>query len=289
MASALEATAPLPKLQVVVGPDADARRPGPAALAWRRVWRSRWMLLCGPLALLGAWWLATGVGHVSSTTLASPPDVARTAGDLISNGQLPQAMLVSVRRVALGLLIGVSAGTIFALVSGLFQVGERLVDPLMHMLRTMPALALVPLFVLWLGIGEMPKVLLVAFGVTFPIYLNLHAGIRAVDARLIEAGRVYGLSRWGLIREVVLPGALPSWLVGLRYSLAIAWIVLVASEQINATTGIGALMNNAENLLQTNVMLVGLLVYSVLGVLSDVIVRLLERWTLSWRRGLRYL
>jgi sulfonate transport system permease protein len=196
---------------------------------------------------------------------------------------------VSLRRVAIGLLLGVSAGTALAIVSGLFPVGERLVDPLVQMFRTMPALALVPLFILWFGIDERPKVLLVAFAVAFPVYINLYGGIRGVDARLVEAGRVFGLGRWGLIRQVVLPGALASWLVGLRFSLGIAWIVLVAAEQINATSGIGALMTNAQNLMQTDVILVGLLVYSALGLASDRLVRALERWALSWRLGLRSL
>lgn len=271
-------------LEVVVGPGAGPSH-GAARRAWATVWRSRWIRLVGPLLLLVAWQLATVWGDVSETTLAPPTVVLGTAWDLIASGELPEALLVSLRRVALGLLIGVSAGTALALLSGLFRVGERLVDPLMHMFRTMPALALVPLFILWFGVDETPKVLLVASSVTFPIYLNLYAGIRDVDPRLVEAGRVFGLGRIGLIRDVILPSALPSWLVGLRFSLGIAWIVLVASEQINASSGIGFLMTNAQNLLQTDVILVGLLVYSLLGVASDLIVRLLERWALSWRRG----
>jgi sulfonate transport system permease protein len=147
----------------------------------------------------------------------------------------------------------------------------------------------VPLFILWFGIGEQPKVLLVASAVAFPVYLNLHAGIRGVDRRLVEAGRVFDLSRAQLIRQVVLPGALPAFLVGLRFSLGIAWIVLVASEQINATSGLGFMMLNAQNLLQTDVIFVGLIVYSLLGLLSDLLVRLLERWLLSWRQGLESL
>lgn len=271
-------------LEVVVGPGAGPSH-GTARRAWATVWRSRWIRVVGPLLLLAAWQLATVWGDVSETTLAPPTVVLSTAWDLIASGELPEALLVSLRRVALGLLIGVSAGTALALLSGLFRVGERLVDPLMHMFRTMPALALVPLFILWFGVDETPKVLLVASSVTFPIYLNLYAGIRDVDPRLVEAGRVFGLGRIGLIRDVILPSALPAWLVGLRFSLGIAWIVLVASEQINASSGIGFLMTNAQNLLQTDVILVGLLVYSLLGVASDLIVRLLERWALSWRRG----
>jgi sulfonate transport system permease protein len=278
----------IPTREVVVGPGAGrtARR---SHAVLRYVARSRWLVLVGPLLLLAIWELATTVGGVAPQVLASPSTVASTAWDLTRSGELPEALLVSLRRVVLGLLLGVSVGTVLALLSGLFPVGERLLDPLVQMFRTMPALALVPLFILWFGIDERPKILLVAFAVAFPIYVNLHGGIRGVDARLVEAGRVFGLGRWGLIRQVVLPSALASWLVGLRFSLGIAWIVLVAAEQINATSGIGALMTNAQNLLQTDVILVGLLVYSALGLISDRLVRLLERWALSWRQGLRSL
>ncbi len=272
----------------VVGPGARPRT-GSAGRVRARLARTRWLVVVGPLALLVAWQLATTVGGVAPQVLSSPSDVASTAWDLTRSGELPDALAVSLRRVALGLLLGVTTGTVLGLLSGLSPVGERLVDPLVHMFRTMPALALVPLFILWFGIDERPKVLLVAFAVAFPIYLNLHAGIRGVDARLVEAGRTFGLGRLGLVTQVVLPGALASWLVGLRFSLGLAWIVLVAGEQINATSGIGALMTNAQNLLQTDVILVGLLVYSVLGVASDQLVRLLERVALSWRSGLRSL
>jgi sulfonate transport system permease protein len=274
--------------EVVVGPGAARSGARPVA-ALRRAAGSRWLVLAGPLLLLGVWELATTVGGVAPQTLASPATVASTAWDLTKSGELPDALVVSLRRVAIGLLLGVSAGTVLAVASGLFPVGERLIDPLVQMFRTMPALALVPLFILWFGIDERPKVLLVAFAVAFPIYVNTYGGIRGVDGRLVEAGRVFGLGRWGLIRHVVLPGALPSWLVGLRFSLGIAWIVLVAAEQINATSGIGALMTNAQNLLQTDVILVGLLVYSALGLASDRLVRTLERRTLSWRQGLQSL
>ncbi|MGD0981927.1 MAG: ABC transporter permease, partial [Solirubrobacteraceae bacterium] len=173
--------------------------------------------------------------------------------------------------------------TALALASGLSRVGERLIDPVMHMFRTMPVLALLPLFILWFGIGEKAKVFLIAWAVIFPIYINTYAGVRSVDPRLVEAGRVLGLRRGGLIRHVILPGALPQFLTGLRLAMGLSWLVLVAAEEINATSGLGYLLINAENLLQTNVIFTGLLVYSLLGVASDVIVRLIERWALAWR------
>jgi sulfonate transport system permease protein len=281
-------TASQPALEFVVGKSDDAGRRRGAALR-RRVARSNWVRVVGPLSLLALWQIAVSWFGVSQLTISSPELVAKAGWTLIDDGTLGAALGVSLQRVAIGLAIGVPVGTGLALISGLFPIGERLVDPVVQMFRTMPALALVPLFILWFGIGEQPKVLLVATATSFPIYINLHAGIRGVDGRLVEAGRVFGLSRLRLIRDIVLPGALPSFLVGLRYSLGIAWIVLVASEQINATSGLGFMMLNAQNLLQTDVIFVGLIVYSLLGLFSDLLVQLLERWLLSWRHGFRSL
>src|SRR3954452_5667746 len=239
----------------------------------------------GPLLLLGVWQLGSTTGVIPERTLAGPSTVVRTASDLLSSGQLVEHLQVSLVRVAWGLLLGVTAGTLLALVAGLSRVGEDLVDAPLQMLRTLPVLALVPLFILWFGIGEQAKIFLVALAVTFPIYLNTFAGIRGVDGRLIEAGRTLGLGRTALVRHVVLPGALPSFLVGLRYSLGIAWLVLVVSEQINATSGLGFLMTQAREFLRTDVIVVGLVIYALLGLASDLIVRAIERVALAWRPG----
>jgi sulfonate transport system permease protein len=268
------------------GPDAaPATRPQRAVAAGiaRKVWRSRWTRIGGPLILLAIWQLSVTVGHVSADKITPPASVVTTLRQLISAGTLQTALLISLRRVALGLLLGIVVGSGIALLSGLSSIGERLIDPVMHMFRTMPVLALLPLFILWFGIGEKAKVFVIAWAVVFPIYINLYAGIRSVDAKLVEAGRVLGLGRGGLIRHVILPGALPQFLTGLRLALGLAWIVLVAAEEINTTSGLGYLIINAENLLQTNVIFAVLLVYSLLGVASDLIVRLIERWALAWR------
>lgn len=276
--------------EVVVGRAADdkprpvARRAASAgAEAWRRVWFSRWTRFLGPLLILVIWQLAVTVDHLPANQLPSLGNVWSTARDLIADGTLQSALLTSLRRVALGLLLGVSIGTGLALLSGLSLVGERIIDPVMHMFRTMPVLALLPLFVLWFGIGEKAKVYLIGWAVIFPIYINLYAGIRGVDAKLVEAGSVLGLNRWGQIRHVILPGALPQFLTGLRLALGVSWLVLVAAEEINATSGLGYLITNAQNLMQTDVIFVGLIVYSLLGLATDILVRLIERFTLSWR------
>ena len=247
------------------------------------IFRSRWAVIGGPLLVLIVWELAVTVGHVPANKIPSPSAVIHALGTLISNGELGTALVVSVRRVALGLLLGVSLGSLLALASGLTSLGERLIDPVVHMFRTMPVLALLPLFVIWFGIGEKAKVFLIAWAVMFPIYINVFAGIKSVDPKLLEAGRVLGLNRLGQIRHVILPGATPQFLTGLRLAMGVSWLVLVAAEEINATSGLGYLIIDAQNLFQTDVIFALLLVYSLLGLASDVFVRLIERWALAWR------
>jgi sulfonate transport system permease protein len=239
--------------------------------------------LISPLILVLAWQAAAALGLLSPRTLASPAQILTTFWGLLASGELVWHLAVSLGRVAAGLAIGLSIGTALALLSGLSRLGEDLVDAPVQMLRTLPFLALVPLFILWFGIGETPKIALVALGSTFPIYLNLFAGIRGVEPRLAEMGRVFGLDRGGLIRHVVLPGALPSALVGLRYSLGVAWLSLVVAEQINATAGIGYLINDARDFLRTDIILVGLMLYALLGLTADGLVRAIERRALAWR------
>ncbi|MFH8399803.1 ABC transporter permease [Streptomyces anulatus] len=237
----------------------------------------------GPLLLLALWQVFSATGVLHPDALASPGTIARAGADLVADGTLPAAMGVSLQRVVVGLLVGGVVGTALALVSGLSRLGEDLVDATVQMLRTVPWVGLIPLFIIWLGIGEAPKVALIALGVAFHLYLNVYAGIRGVDAQLIEAGESLGLGRWGLVRHVVLPGALPGAMTGLRYSLATAWLALVFGESINADAGIGFLMNQAREFFRTDVIVVCLVVYAFLGLTADVIVRILERLLLQWR------
>lgn len=253
-------------------------------LSTRRTRVPRWLRrTSGPLLLLALWQLLSSTGVLTSDILASPGTIARVGGNLIADGSLPNAMGVSLQRVAVGLLLGTLVGTGLALVSGLFRIGEDLVDASVQMLRTVPFVGLIPLFIIWFGIGEAPKIAIITLGVSFPLYLNVYAGIRGVDSQLIEAGESLGLSRWGLVRHVVLPGALPGAMTGLRYSLGIAWLALVFAEQINADAGIGFLMVQARDFLRTDVIVVCLIVYAFLGLLADFVVRSLERLLLKWR------
>ncbi|HEY2099329.1 MAG TPA: ABC transporter permease [Pseudonocardia sp.] len=237
----------------------------------------------GPIGTLLLWYLLSATGVLSPEVLASPATVFGKALGMIADGELPAAIAVSGQRVVLGFGIGGVIGTALALLAGLLRLGEDLVDSTVGMFRTLPWVGLIPLFIIWFGINEEPKIALIALGVTFPIYFNIYAGIRGVDAQLVEAGRVLGLRRWGLIRHVVLPGALPGALVGLRYALGTAWLALVWAEQVNASQGIGYLMNNAQQFFQTDVIVVCLVTYAVLGLVCDLFVRLISRSVLSWR------
>jgi sulfonate transport system permease protein len=238
--------------------------------------------LLGPALLVLIWWAAAAIG--GGRELPGPGAVLAAGAELLRSGQLAEAVAISTQRVVLGLLVGVTAGVVLAVLSGLFRIGADLVDVPLQILRALPALALVPLAILWFGIGELSKVLLIAWATCFPVYLNTLAGIRSVDRSYDELARSLELGRWTVVRRVVLPGAMPGFLAGLRYSLTLAWLVLVVCEQINATSGVGALMSDARQFFRTDVMFVCLVIYGCLGWLSDRLVRVLERRLLSWRR-----
>jgi sulfonate transport system permease protein len=229
--------------------------------------------------------VASSTGLLDSRTLASPAQALTAGRHLAATGELQTHLWVSLQRVLWGLAFGVSAGLGLAVVSGTSRLGEDLLDSTVQLLRGIPVLALTPLLIIWLGINEQPKVAMVALAVTFPIYLNTYGAIRGVDAKLVETAQVFGVGRWGLVRDVILPGALAGFLVGLRYALAVAWLVLVISEQINATSGVGYLMMQARLAFRTDVIVVGLFIYGFLGIASDLIVRALEARFLGWRRG----
>lgn len=267
--------------------DAGPVEPAPGrARERRRVPRSTGLQrLVSPIVLLLLWQIASSTSLLPERLIAAPVKIARTAVDLTTDGTLPDAIAVSLQRVVEGFAIGAVAAIVLALVAGLSRLGENAVDPPMQMLRALPFYGLIPLFILWFGIGETPKVALVALGVAFPLYLNTYAGIRGVDGRLIEAGRTLRLSRTALIRHVILPGALPQTLVGLRQSLGVAWLALIVAEQVNADSGLGYMINDAREFMRTDVIVVGLIVYSALGLITDALVRLIERRALAWRRA----
>jgi sulfonate transport system permease protein len=241
--------------------------------------------VAGPVLMLVIWQAVCSAGVFTSVEVASPVAVLDAARELWAQGVLQSNMLVSLQRVAEGLVLGVAAGTALATVCGLFWIGEDLLDPVLQAARAVPILGLVPLVIIWFGVGEVPKVFLIALGCLFPVYINTYAAIRGVDVKLVEAGQTFGLNRLGLIRRVILPGALPGFLVGLRYALVASWLVDVVAEEINAQSGLGYLINQAQTTDRTDIMFLCLAIYAVLGLLADVIVRLLERSLLAWRGG----
>lgn len=248
---------------------------------WRRPPSARAL---SPLLAVGLWQVASVTGVLPARLLASPLTVLSSAWALTVDGTLPAALLVSVQRVAAGFAVGAVAGVALGLTTGLSRWADQLLDPILQMLRMLPFLGLVPLLILWFGIGELPKVVLVALGTAVPLYLNTYAGIRSVDRRLLEAAEVLRLGRWQRIRHVVLPGALPQVLVGLRLGLGVAWLSLIVAEQVNADSGLGHMIMEARDFLRTDVIVVGLLVYALLGLLTDAVVRGIEGRALAWRR-----
>jgi sulfonate transport system permease protein len=259
--------------------DEDVAAPGVAARS-RRPPVPRWASLVGVLAL---WQLASATSVLPLDLLAPPSTIATAGWRLARSGELGSALLVSSGRISLGLFFGVTAGVTLGLLSGLSRWGDALLDPPVQALRTLPHLGLVPLFILWFGIDETPKVLLIAMGVAFPLYLSIHSGVRQSDPKLVEAARVLGFTRWQRVWHVSLPSALPHALVGLRQGLGMAWLSLIVAEQVNSSSGLGFMINNAREFLQTDVVVVGLVVYAVLGLLTDAVVRQIERRALSWR------
>ncbi|MBK1615790.1 ABC transporter permease [Rubrivivax gelatinosus] len=241
-----------------------------------------WLL---PVLLLLGWEIASRAGWLSSRVLPEPWAVVTALGTLLRSGELLHHVAISSGRALAGLAIGGGLGLVLGLLTGSFRFFETLLDTSFQMLRNIPALALIPLVILWFGIDETAKLFLVAVGVFFPIYLNTFHGIRSVDKGLIEMARSYGLSGWALYRHVILPGALPSILVGLRFSLGLMWVLLIVAETISAQAGIGYLTMNAREFLQTDVVLVGILLYALLGKLADVLAKALEQWWLRWHPG----
>jgi sulfonate transport system permease protein len=267
------ATAAQPSAQ----PKAAAKKSHPQRDAW-----IGWIL---PLLLLVWWEIAAQAGWLSSRILPEPFAVLKAAWQLSASGELWHHLAVSSGRAAAGFAVGAGLGLILGLLSGSLRWAELLLDTTLQMVRNIPALALIPLVILWFGIDETAKLFLVSVGVFFPVYLNTFHGIRSVDQGLIEMAKSYGLSGWPLYRDVILPGALPSILVGLRFALGLVWVLLIVAETISAQAGIGYMTMNAREFLQTDVVLVGILLYALLGKLADTAARALERFWLRWHPG----
>jgi sulfonate transport system permease protein len=273
-------TAAAPSSDAAVG--TAARPPG------RRRRNRHWYRLVSPVAVVGLWQAASSTGILPASKLVSPASIAHTAYTLMvtnspTYGTLQESLLVSCERWAAGFTLGIAIAVLLAVATGLSRIGEAIADPILQALRSIPLLGLIPLFIVWFGIGELPKVLFVLLSALFPMYLNTFAGIRGVDSKLGELGQVLGLRRGEMIRHIVLPGALPQALTGLQLSVISSLLALVVGEQINATSGLGFMITQAQQFLNNSVIMVALIVYAILGLFLNGAVRLLERKALAWR------
>ncbi|MET4071523.1 sulfonate transport system permease protein [Bradyrhizobium sp. S3.2.6] len=235
-----------------------------------------------PVLLVIIWEALAQAGWLSPQVLPAPSKVIRTAFKLATTGTLLNDLGVSLLRAAAGFALGAAVGAALGILVGFSRIAEAVIDRSVQMIRAIPFLAALPLVIVWLGVGEAEKIFLVALGVTFPIYINTVLGIRQVDPKLLELGRVQGLNSLQLIRRIILPGALPSILTGVRYALATAWLALVVAETIGAQSGIGFLAMDAREFLRTDVIILTIVIYALIGIAADAIARLLERRLLAW-------
>lgn len=256
-----------------------SERPG-AALSHIPAALHGWIV---PVAILLIWQLAAALHLVSATLLPAPSQIIGQAFRLLGNGELLQHMGISFYRAGVGFALGSAAGLLLGLSTGLGKLAERTLDPSLQMLRMIPMLSLVPLFILWFGVGEFSKILMISLGAFFPVYVNTFLGIRGVELKLLEVTGIYQFTRWQLLRRVIIPSALPNILLGLRLSLGTAWLVLVVAEMMGASAGVGYMIQDARAYSQTDIVFVGIAIFAIVGKLSDSAVRLLEKRWLRWR------
>ncbi|AII10960.1 ABC transporter permease [Rhodococcus opacus] len=246
-------------------------------------WRGRVLRVAVPALALAIWQLSSSLGWTDERTLPPLSSILEAFQELWSSGDIQAALPVSLTRAGVGLSFGVGLGLTLGLFAGLWKVGEEIFDAPMQMLRTIPFIAVVPLLITWFGIGEQPKLILIAAATLFPVYLNTYHGVRGVDKKLIEAGRTFGLRGMRLAVRVILPTALPAVFTGLRYAAGISLLALVLAEQVNAQEGIGHLLAIASQGQRPDIVILGILIYAVLGIVVDMVMRLVEHLALPWR------
>jgi sulfonate transport system permease protein len=236
-----------------------------------------------PVSLLIIWEAAGALGMLNPLLVPTPSDILREFAALTGTGELAWHLGISAWRALLGFLLGAGLGLAAGIWVGFSYRTERLLDPSLQMLRTLPHLAIAPLFILWFGFGEMSKILLIAKGSFFPLYVNTFLGIRSVDSKLFDVAKVFQYSRWQMITKLIVPSSLPNIFLGIRLSLGVAWLGLVVAEMMGSSAGIGYLINDARAFSLTSVVFVGIIVFALLGKLSDSIVLLVERKMLRWQ------
>ncbi|AIF52362.1 ABC transporter permease subunit [Pelosinus sp. UFO1] len=249
----------------------------------RKNWINQFIPWLIPIFVVIGWQVLTGDGVISSKILPQPLKIVDTFIKMIKTGELIGYVITSTQRALSGFIIGGGIGLLLGLLNGLSPSAEKLIDSSVQMIRNIPHLALIPLLILWFGIGEEVKLVLVSLGVFFPIYLNTFHGIRSIDPGLIEMGKVYGLKGFSLFWEIILPGSLASILVGVRYALGIMWLTLIVAETVAANSGIGYMAMNAREFMLMDVIILSIIIYALLGKSSDIIAKKMEQRWLEWR------
>lgn len=268
-----------------VEPNADLVIPQVQAVKVRRNSVTLIIRLIVPVLIVVGWTRLAGSDMLPENTMPTPVEVFRQWTLLWQNDSLLSQIGMSLRRSLLGLLIGASLGFVLGLFSGLTTLGEELIDAPLQMFRAIPFIALTPLFILWFGIGESPKIILISLATYYPMYANTSTGVRNVDKKIVECASVFGLSRKQTVRKVVIPLALPNIFTGLRLSMVISILALVAAEQINAQSGIGNLLLRSANYGQNFAVFACVIIYALAGLFADLLIRVVERYTLRWRAG----
>jgi sulfonate transport system permease protein len=238
--------------------------------------------IAGPLLILALWWGLSATGTLTPDVLASPVSVLHTFAELWSNGQLGDALTVSLQRAGAGLILGVTAGLVLGVLATVYWIGNDTLDSAMQTLRALPFLSLVPLFMVWFGIGEPARIILIAVATTFPMYVSTVGALRNSDQNLLECARLFGMGRLDTVRQIVIPEALPALFSGLRLSTTLSVIALIAAEEINTTSGLGYLMSQAQSYSRTDILTAVILIYGVLGITADAVIRTLERVSMPW-------
>jgi sulfonate transport system permease protein len=235
-----------------------------------------------PVVVLILWQVLTSSGKIGTQMFPQPLQIVKTCLALLKTGELLEYIGDSSKRALIGFVIGGGVGFLLGLINGLSSTSEKLLDSSIQMIRNVPHLALIPLVILWFGIAEPAKQVLISLGVFFPVYLNTFHGIRSIDPSLTEMGKVYNLNRLSMFWYIILPGALPSVLVGVRYALGVMWLTLIVAETVAADSGIGYMAWNGREFMQMDVIVLSILIYALLGKLSDSIAKLMEIKWLQW-------
>ena len=240
-----------------------------------------------PVGLALAWEILATLGLVSTRLLPPPSQILRTLGDLAVRGVLLDHVLTTLGRVAAGFVLGAAVATVLGAATGVWPLARRLLDPTIQALRSIPSIAWVPLFILWFGIFETPKVMLIAVGVFFPVYLTLAGAIASVDRKLVEVGRIYRFGTWDLVRRILLPAALPTYITGLRGGLGLGWMFVVAAEFMGASKGLGYLLVDGQMTGRPAIILAAILLFAVIGKLSDLALAAVGARLVRWQDGFR--